>query len=505
MAYIKYIALLESYTFFLKKPNIFLYNDFMKNRFLLSLCFVGLACGIFFLEIFDIFSLDLRFLVIFLLLFLYKPKKYFLVYIFLFLGIGRAFLDIHEPNHSSIDYYIDGKKAKIEASVCEMPQRAIDKQKVVVCADKINDYEIDSKILINTNAFLELDYGDRVDIYGVVKEPFENEDFSYKKFLAKDEIYGVMYYPNVQIVYKNHSFLSYLLRFKDKMSDGLELIPYPNSAFLQAVLLGEKNNLPDNRLDMLRKSGIAHIVALSGFHVSILIAGLFAVLSFLPKRVNMLISSVFVVLFCVMVGSTASVIRAGIMGVLALWILHSGRNRHSVFLLLLASFFMLMWNTKILLYDIGFQFSFLGVLGICIFNSIFSRFDFFKKMPNWFGLRDIFVITISAQIMILPLSVFHFKGFSMVGPLVNPLLSFLLPFLMGGGVLLVLTSFFTPLAKFIGFFVNIGVSLFFGVIEFFSGLPFAYVQIENSYFLIFNFVLIFGILIWKRGILRKLI
>lgn len=118
------------------------------------------------------------------------------------------------------------------------------------------------RVLITVARYPEYDYGDEIKISGELEEPVVFEDFNYKNYLRKDRIYSVMYYPKIEVLNKNHS---YLFSFKDKIRQVIyKNMSSPQSSILGAMLLGDKNRMPNDLKEKLNKAGVRHITAVSG-------------------------------------------------------------------------------------------------------------------------------------------------------------------------------------------------------------------------------------------------
>jgi len=166
------------------------------------------------------------------------------------------------------------------------------------------------------------------------------------------------------------------------------------------------------------------------------------------------ITIVLMLLFIVLTGLQASAVRAGIMGGLLLLGQHLGRINISARALAYAASIMLLLNPFLLTRDVGFQLSFLAVLGIIYFSPIIS--SFLTKIPNTLHVREIMSMTIAAQILTLPILIVNFGFISLVSILGNLLILPLLPILVGAGFLFFIGgSLWEPL----GFILSLPVSL----------------------------------------------
>jgi len=255
-------------------------------------------------------------------------------------------------------------------------------------------------------------------------------------------------------------------------------VPEPHSAFLGGITIGAKEGLPKNLQEEFRTTGVAHIVALSGYNITIVAGSIMLALSFLPRYFAVGGGVIGVILFAIMTGGSATVLRASIMALLALAARATGRIYAVSWALFLAGFFMVLENPKILRFDVSFQLSFMATLGLIYLSPIAE--NWFKFVPRKFKLREMTIATVSAQIFVLPLLVYKMGVFSVVSLPVNFLI---LPFI--------------PMTMFFGFITGISgmisavLSAPFGwisyaltqyelwIVEIFSKLPFAVVNIQK--------------------------
>jgi competence protein ComEC len=192
----------------------------------------------------------------------------------------------------------------------------------------------------------------------------------------------------------------------------------PEGALLAGVLFGEQAGLGPDLQNKFRRTGIIHIVVLSGFNVTIVAIFIVWVLSrFLSPRIALLFGIVGIILFAILVGAGATIIRASAMAILAIIARLYGREYEVMRGLFLAAFLMVLQNPKILLWDISFQLSFLATLSLVSFSPLLEKY--FHFVPESFTLRETFVSTFAAQVFVLPLLLYSIGEFSIVSPIVN--------------------------------------------------------------------------------------
>jgi len=337
---------------------------------------------------------------------------------------------------------------------------------------------ISGKILLFVSRFEEINKGDSVMVSGQLQSPLVFEDFNYPLYLAKEGIFWIMFHPNIEVQEKGISFLSDLKVTLQKRID--TFLPLPESSLLSSMLLGNKAGLPEELKEDLNATGTRHITAISGMHVAILSGMLFVFLLHfaLPRKKSSLVVLGFLVFFVVFTGLEPSALRAGIMGGALLVAGLMGRRNVGLRTLVFAAAFMLLFNPLLLAHDIGFQLSFLAVFGVLLFLPLVKHV--LRRLPNPFGLRDVVLMSITAQIFTLPLVLHHFGILSFVSLLTNLLIVPLLPLVLLLGVLFLFLSILFPfVASLFALPVGLLLSYLSFVIQAFSEFPFSAGSVEG--------------------------
>lgn len=364
-------------------------------------------------------------------------------------------------------------QVSFQGRVATFPEKDEQSTKVVVETGSIT-----GKILLFTTLFEEVRQGDDVLVSGQIQSPSVFEDFNYPLYLAKDGIFWVMFHPEVAVQERGKSLLSGLRETLQERID--TFLPSPESSLLAAMLLGNKAGLSEELKGDLNATGTRHITAISGMHVAILSGMLFAFLLNVgvPKRRSSLLVLLFLVFFVVFTGIQTSALRAGIMGSAFLVAGLLGRRNVALRTLVFAGGGMLLSNPLLLRHDVGFQLSFLAVLGILLFLPFLQHF--FSRVPNHFGIRDVAFMSIAAQFFTLPLVLHHFGMLSFVALLTNLLIVPLLPLVLLLGILFLVGGLFLPLlAGVFAFVPGLLLSYVAFVVETLSELPFAASQVAG--------------------------
>lgn len=325
-----------------------------------------------------------------------------------------------------------GEFVQISGEIVEEIDKRQDHQKITV----LTDY---GRVLVKLSQYQDFYYGDTVQLDGVLDRPSDDiEGFDYAAYLARYRVWLTMNRAGVTLLARGPpSIRGSLYSFKGWMEQRLnKLYMEPEASFVAGLLLGSRKGMPAELSLAFQRVGLTHIVAISGYNISLIIAGIFLAFSFLSLKKRVVVTSIAIVLFVVLVGASAAVVRAGIMGTLTLWALFSGRKSQVFFGLLWSAVIMVLFNPYILLYDAGFQLSFASTMGLLVFVPMLE--NLIPKAEKINVLREAFVLTMAAQIATVPLILLHFGRLSWVSPIANVLAApFLAPAMFFGALSIV--------------------------------------------------------------------
>jgi competence protein ComEC len=207
------------------------------------------------------------------------------------------------------------------------------------------------------------------------------------------------------------------------------LIPEPAAGLAHGLVLGVKRALGDELERSFRIAGIIHIVVLSGYNITIVVEATMRLLSyFFRPRTRVVFGALAIVAFALIAGLSSTVIRASFMAVLVLVARATGRTYDVLRALVFAGLVMLLVNPKLLVYDPGFQLSFLATLGLILLAPLIE--ERLSLVPTRFQIREFITATVATQIFVLPLLLYSIGEFSLVAVLVNVLVLPVVPFAM---------------------------------------------------------------------------
>ncbi|MCK4539729.1 ComEC family competence protein [Candidatus Parcubacteria bacterium] len=377
-----------------------------------------------------------------------NKKAYIILIVFavFFFGCWRYSISLPK-NYPDRIWYYNGGEHRIIGVVKKEPDVRQESQKLEIKVKALDDKikNIKGKILVSVDLYPTFAYGDELEFICVLRAPEKYKGFSYDRYLARYDIYSVCYYPKIlshnQLVGNNvvEKFYKNIYLFKNKVRLLINSSLNKNeSDFARAIILGDKRALSDEVRENFSQSGLSHIAVISGLHISIIIALLMFFLIWIGLNRNSAFyaSGFFLFLYIILIGVPASATRAGLMGFLLLLSLKIGRLNKIANSLLLAAAILLLINPRLLRDDIGFQLSFLAVLGIIYIypktKRILEKIFVFKKLKNNFSVFIIntICITLSAQIITAPILLYNFGMVSLIAPISNLLVLWLLPFLI---------------------------------------------------------------------------
>ena len=251
-----------------------------------------------------------------------------------------------------------------------------------------------------------------------------------------------------------------------------EILPLPESAIFNAMVFGDTSEIPKDIKNDFNRTGTSHILAISGMNISIvamMLLNLCLLLGLWQKQAFWL-AVLGVVVFVLLVGSPASAVRAGVMAVILLAAKNLGRLVRPWRPVILAAFFMVLLNPRLLVFNIGFQLSFLAVIGIMFFNGFWE--NVFKWVPVK-SLRELISLSMAAQITTWPLILYNFGTVSVISPLANIFMVPLLNPIMFFGLGFSAVSFSVWLSKMFLWPVWLILKISIVVVEFFGSFSWA--------------------------------
>lgn len=221
-------------------------------------------------------------------------------------------------------------------------------------------------------------------------------------------------------------------------------IPEPHDQFAIGLLIGQKSDLPQYVVDTLQIVGLSHIIAVSGYNLTILADVSKRRLGKGSKLRGTLLSGVLVVLFVAMVGTSASIQRAALVSLLAIAAAHYGRSIKPLLLISFAAAITVILNPLSIWSDVGWYLSFLAFFGVLVISPLVQKRLYGTKEPSL--LIKLCIETCSAQLMTLPIMLLLFSQLSVVSLVANILVVPLVPLAMLASFIAGLVGMAVPFA-----------------------------------------------------------
>lgn len=436
------------------------------------------------------------------------------------LGAGRS--QSMRPiltNPAHIAAYTDGDvSVSISGYIAAPPERHDARLQLKINVEYLRFYgesahqPVTGKILVSVPADTDWAYGDHVLVTGYLLTPPEDEVFSYREYLARQDIYAYMPLGNATLLDGNQGniILRALFSFRSRAIRTLyRLYPDPGASLLAAMLLGETGGLSESVTQSFREAGLAHLLAISGFHVALLAWVSSTVFTKAAgKRWGFALTVLFLLLYSLMVGGRASVVRAAMMGGLGGFAGQLDRRR-SGFNLLAFTGALMIFIKPLWLGDPGFQLSFAATFALLAFLhpmiqatqtflETYMRISTAKRIAG-----DVLVyvwVPLIAQIATLPLSLYYFQRFTLAGMLTNPLVVPVQPVLMLlGGVSMVVGMVWLGLGQVVAAPALVLIQYTLNITQWFTSLPIFTAPVQfSAWWVVGYYALIGGIVIIRK-------
>lgn len=286
---------------------------------------------------------------------------------------------------------------------------------------------------------------------------------------------GQISFAEISVIGRKQSWLE---RFRRSFFAGMySALPDPQASLGLGFLVGLRSLLPTSLLDQLTRIGLTHIVAVSGYNLTILVRFTRRVLAKQSKYLATMASLGLIGGFLAVTGLSASIFRAAIVSVLALGAWYYGRPVKPMVLILLAAAVTTGINPSYIWYDIGWYLSFLSFFGVMVVGPLITRRLYRQHKPN--AVAQLFIETFSAQLMVMPLLAFIFGEVSLISLPANLLILPLIPLAMLLSLVAGLAGMLLPsIAGWFAWLANLVLTLIVRLVGWLAGLPWAATQLH---------------------------
>ncbi len=334
-------------------------------------------------------------------------------------------------------------------------------------------------------------YGDILKVRSKLQLPsraMNTGGFDYNNYLKSKGIYVIGFVSPHQIEkigeineVKSMIDFSFFTRLKIVQMIN-ELLPTEEAALLKGMLVGDRTSFTEEMQEDFSRSGLSHLVAVSGLHVAILLMGLTYILHLLRinKKIINIICVVAIIFFIQIVGGTPSVLRAGIMAIIFLLASLVNRQSDALTSLFISALLMLIYN-PMFVFSVGFQLSFCATVSLIVFyQPVYTRLSFLQDKLIHKKIYEILIASIVVQIGIIPLTAFYFNGLSIVSIGANlVVVPFVSIVLISGILLFLMGNIHITLGQVVAGFTYVFLKLMCKIAHLFASLPFAQVKVAS--------------------------
>jgi len=420
-------------------------------------------------------------------------REIFIIIILISIALVRFFFFLPKPPGYE---GVVGKAVSVEGVVTEAPDVRLNNQRLTI---KPTNQE--SNILAVIDKEIEVSYGDMVRVYGMLETPqnfttTSGKEFNYERYLANKDIYFIINNADIEIISHGHGswVQSQLYRLRDSFMRNIgEVINPPESDLANGLILGARGGFDNNMRNEFISTGTIHIIALSGYNVTIVAEGTMKVLGFIfAEIVGIIFGIIIIILFILLAGASSTAIRAGIMAVIALFARMTGRTYDAGRALVIAALIMIAYDPRVLV-DISFQLSFIATFGVLFITT--KVIKWVRFLPIKFGFRELVATTIAATIAVLPILLYSTGILSLVSLPANILILPLIPITMFMSFLVGILGYISPIIALpFAYIAHLLLLYILSVIHFFASLPFASVNIQS--FPLIITIILYGFILW---------
>jgi competence protein ComEC len=425
------------------------------------------------------------------------------------------------PNDESHIRFYNGQEVEIKGMVNADPEIRDRSTHIHLSTSEINGGKVSGDALLFVPSYPEYDYGDVLLVRGKLETPPQLDDFDYKGYLKNQGIYSTMLYPDIEILETGWGLkpMAWVYSLRNSLSQSIaQIMPEPQASLAQGIVLGIRYNIPQPIKDDFAGTGTAHLLAISGLHLSIMAGILLSIgLRLFGKRryIYIWLALGVIWLYALITGLNPPVVRGAIMASLFLSAELLGRQRTAVTSLAFAAAVMVGIQPNIL-WDAAFQLSFLGMAGLIFIApplmSLGKKIDEVTIGEEGTGaslatiVTDSFSVTLAATIAVWPVVAHYFGIVSFAGPLATFLALPALPALIVlGGVGGIIGLAFLPIAQGIGWLAWLFASYMLLIVRGVASLDISAVEVGAvNTSLIVSYYAVLAAVVWLAGNRRLL-
>ena len=374
------------------------------------------------------------------------------------------------------------------------------------------------KILVYTSKNCKLDIGDLAKFNLELQKISERRNykgFNYKEYLKTKGIYGIAKSNKIEVIGKNKVNIIYRfsINIKEKIKNKIySNLPKNSAGLLAALVVGDKSNIEEEVINNFKANNLSHILAISGMHISYIIILINYILVKLkvPKKFVSITISVILIIFIIITNFSPSVIRASIMGIIVL-VSKSFYYKADFWTCIAISVLVTTFINPFYILDMGFKLSYIGTISIVVFSKTIIKLENKKTLKE--KIKELAILTICAQILLIPITILNFHTISTYFIFSNILVSPIVSIVIMLGFITIGTSFISiGISKALFYILNIFLKLLNFIPEVLSKFPFSKIYITNMNYISFvlYYIAILIAYVWtinknkiKKGLLLR--
>lgn len=358
--------------------------------------------------------------------------------------------------------------------------------------ERYNEYIVGKFVVRDYTKYKKIKVGSEIKLTGKFKDlnKMSYESFDYGRYLRSMGYKGLIYLKDYSIV-GNNLMYEYIYKAKSYISNTIRYLYKTNSDFINSMMLGQKDDLSQNEKLMFTRTGTSHIIAISGLHTGILSGLIIFMMGKINKIYKLIVLSTMMFIYSAMVGNSPSIIRA-IMFMISLYLSFFLDRKMDKISTLSFIGILFVINNPYIIYNISFQLSFLATLSIIYFYGYIN---------NKLNIK-IISLTLSANILTIPIIYYNFEGIPLVSILGNiiivPFVGIIIYLAMLSLILFNINIYISSIVVYINRFI---LETIYVLLERISNLDFAYIVIEEPklYYVIIYYIVVFLYMIYKEA------
>lgn len=358
--------------------------------------------------------------------------------------------------------------------------------------ERYNEYIVGKFVVRDYTKYKKIKVGSEIKLTGKFKDlnKMSYESFDYGRYLRSMGYKGLIYLKDYSIV-GNNLMYEYIYKAKSYISNTIRYLYKTNSDFINSMILGQKDDLSQNEKLMFTRTGTSHIIAISGLHTGILSGLIIFMMGKINKIYKLIVLSTMMFIYSAMVGNSPSIIRA-IMFMISLYLSFFLDRKMDKISTLSFIGILFVINNPYIIYNISFQLSFLATLSIIYFYGYIN---------NKLNIK-IISLTLSANILTIPIIYYNFEGIPLVSILGNiiivPFVGIIIYLAILSLILFNINIYISSIVVYINRFI---LETIYVLLEKISNLDFAYIAIEEPklYYVIIYYIVVFLYMIYKEA------